>query len=155
MWKNKIKRKSVEVQPWTPLEIILNEFCLWITVRCMQVRVSWCCHIEFGSTCLLWLFYNFLGSRTALFAPWLLSSLIIVVMALEEFFLCWLSLGTKDSTISRIILPFHNSCRCVKRYYKTGGAGKARLNVATPTNATVTCTAYVLPIPYNFQTKSI
>ena len=35
----------------------------------------------------------------------------------------------------------------------TGGAGKARFNVATPTNATVTCTAYVLP--YNFQTKSI
>ena len=34
-----------------------------------------------------------------------------------------------------------------------GGAGKARFNVATPTNATVTCTAYVLP--YNFQTKSI
>ena len=34
-----------------------------------------------------------------------------------------------------------------------GGAGKARFNVATPTYATVTCTAYVLP--YNFQTKSI
>ena len=34
-----------------------------------------------------------------------------------------------------------------------GGGGKARFNVATPTNATVTCTAYVLP--YNFQTKSI
>ena len=34
-----------------------------------------------------------------------------------------------------------------------GGTGKARFNVATPTNATVTCTAYVLP--YNFQTKSI
>ena len=33
------------------------------------------------------------------------------------------------------------------------GAGKARFNVATPTNATVTCTAYALP--YNFQTKSI
>ena len=26
-----------------------------------------------------------------------------------------------------------------------GGAGKARFNVATPTNATVTCTVYVLP----------
>ena len=35
----------------------------------------------------------------------------------------------------------------------TGGAGKAKFNVATPTNATVTCTAYVLP--YNLQTKSI
>ena len=34
-----------------------------------------------------------------------------------------------------------------------GGAGKARFNVATPTHATVTCTAYV--IPYNLQTKSI
>ena len=29
-------RKSVEVQRWTPLEVIQNEFCLWITVRCMQ-----------------------------------------------------------------------------------------------------------------------
>ena len=29
-----------------------------------------------------------------------------------------------------------------------GGSGIARFNVATPTNATVTCTAYVLP--YNF-----
>ena len=36
---------------------------------------------------------------------------------------------------------------------KPGGAGKARSNVATPTNATVTWTAYVLP--YNLQTKSI
>ena len=36
---------------------------------------------------------------------------------------------------------------------RLGGGGKARFNVATPTNATVTCTAYVLP--YNFQTKSI
>ena len=34
-----------------------------------------------------------------------------------------------------------------------GGGGKARFNVATPTNATVTCKAYVLP--YNLQTKSI
>ena len=40
---------------------------------------------------------------------------------------------------------------CVKSEW--GGAGKARFNVATPTNATVTCTAYVLP--YKFQTKSI
>ena len=37
--------------------------------------------------------------------------------------------------------------------HMSGGGGKARFNVATPTNATVTCTAYVLP--YNFQTKSI
>ena len=28
--------KSVEVQHWTPLEVILNEFCLRITLRCMQ-----------------------------------------------------------------------------------------------------------------------
>ena len=34
-----------------------------------------------------------------------------------------------------------------------GGGGKGRFNVAILTNATVTCTAYVLP--YNFQTKSI
>ena len=36
---------------------------------------------------------------------------------------------------------------------KGRGAGKARFNVATPTNATVRCTAYILP--YNLQTKSI
>ena len=36
---------------------------------------------------------------------------------------------------------------------KGRGAGKARFNVATPTNVAVTCTAYVLP--YNFQTESI
>ena len=40
------------------------------------------------------------------------------------------------------------------RYYLVvRGAGKARFNVATSTNATVTCTAYI--IPYNLQTKSI
>ena len=37
--------------------------------------------------------------------------------------------------------------------WRRGGGGKARFDVATPTNATVTCTAYVLP--YNLQTKSI
>ena len=36
--KKYFHRKSVEVQPWTSLELILNEFCLLITVRCMQVR---------------------------------------------------------------------------------------------------------------------
>ena len=41
----------------------------------------------------------------------------------------------------------------VQKFLIFRGAGKARFNVATPTNATVTCTAYVLP--YNFQTKSI
>ena len=35
----------------------------------------------------------------------------------------------------------------------SGGAGKARFNVATPTYASVTCTAYVLL--YNLQTISI
>ena len=35
----------------------------------------------------------------------------------------------------------------------SGGAGKDRFNVATPTYATVTCTAYVLL--YNLQTQSI
>ena len=44
-------RKSIEIQPWTPLEVILNEFCIWITVRCMQRSRKW---IEFGSTYLLW-----------------------------------------------------------------------------------------------------
>ena len=30
--KNYFNRKSVKVQPWTPVEVILNEICLWITV---------------------------------------------------------------------------------------------------------------------------
>ena len=34
--KKYFNRKSVELQRWTPLEVIQNEFCLWITVRCMQ-----------------------------------------------------------------------------------------------------------------------
>ena len=34
--KKYFNRKPVEVQPWTSLEVILNEFCLRITVRCMQ-----------------------------------------------------------------------------------------------------------------------
>ena len=33
--------KSVQIQLWTPLEVILNEFCLWITVRCMQRSRKW------------------------------------------------------------------------------------------------------------------
>ena len=39
--KNYFNRKSVEVQPWTPLEVILNEFCLWIIVCCMQRSRNW------------------------------------------------------------------------------------------------------------------
>ena len=35
------------------------------------------------------------------------------------------------------------------------GVGKARFNVATPTYATITCTAYVHVLLYNLQTKSI
>ena len=34
--KKYFNRKSVEVQRWTPLEVIQNEFYLWITVCCMQ-----------------------------------------------------------------------------------------------------------------------
>ena len=33
--------KSIKVQHWTPLEVILNEFCLWITVCCMQRSRKW------------------------------------------------------------------------------------------------------------------
>ena len=51
----------------------------------------------------------------------------------------------------------YNSMHEIAHYYLGfqifRGAGKARFNVATPTNATVTRTAYVLP--YNLQTKSI
>ena len=37
-----LNRKSVsEVQPWAPLEVILNEFCSWITVRCIQRSRKW------------------------------------------------------------------------------------------------------------------
>ena len=46
-----------------------------------------------------------------------------------------------------------NGFELVKGILQDQGAGKARFNVATPTNATVTCTVYVLP--YNLQTKSI
>ena len=50
--------------------------------------------------------------------------------------------------------PFEVSVEGLSIFFpSTGGAGKTRFNVATPTNATVTCTAYVLPYP--FQTKSI
>ena len=41
MWKKYFNRKSVKIQPWTPLEVILNEFCLWITVHCMQRSRKW------------------------------------------------------------------------------------------------------------------
>ena len=50
--------------------------------------------------------------------------------------------------------PFYNEGRGYTAATPTcRGAGKARFNVATPTYATVTCTAYVLL--YNLQTKSI
>ena len=39
--KKYFNRKSVEVQPWNPLEVMLNEFCLWITVRCIQRSSKW------------------------------------------------------------------------------------------------------------------
>ena len=53
-------------------------------------------------------------------------------------------------------IPFNLSQHEMTKFSALGpsrGAGKARFNVATPTNVTVTCTAYVLP--YNLQTKSI
>ena len=46
-----------------------------------------------------------------------------------------------------------SSPQLVAMQIKSFLCGKARFNVATPTNVTVTCTAYVLP--YNLQTKSI
>ena len=53
--KNYFNRKSVEVQRWTPLEVILNEFCLYITRRCIcNGRVRGCCQIELGFAGLLW-----------------------------------------------------------------------------------------------------
>ena len=50
--KKYFDRKSVGVQPWTPLEVILNEFCFWIKLKyaVYNGRISGCCHIEFGST---------------------------------------------------------------------------------------------------------
>ena len=39
--KKYFNQKSIEVQPWTPLEVILNKFCLWITVSCMQRSRKW------------------------------------------------------------------------------------------------------------------
>ena len=60
--KNKIKKCLISYVKYVltenplrfNLEVILNEFCLWITVRCMQrSRISGCFHIEFSSTYLL------------------------------------------------------------------------------------------------------
>ena len=55
------------------------------------------------------------------------------------------------------LLGFLTSFHQMRAFYVfeifSGGSGIARFNVATPTNATFTCTAYVLP--YNLQTKSI
>ena len=51
------------------------------------------------------------------------------------------------------MITMSNDGGCLFDCLFQGGGGKARFNVATPTNATVTCTAYVLP--YNLQTKSI
>ena len=52
--KNYFNRKSVEVQPCTPLEIMLNGFCLkiirWYVCCTCNGRVSRCCHIEFSFT---------------------------------------------------------------------------------------------------------
>ena len=52
--KNYFNRKSVEVQRWTPLEIMLNGFCLKITrlyvCSTCNGRVSRCCHIESSFT---------------------------------------------------------------------------------------------------------
>ena len=46
-------RKSVEVQRWTPLEFKMSFVCELPHTVC-NGRVSRCCHIEFGSTSLLW-----------------------------------------------------------------------------------------------------
>ena len=51
--KKYINRKSVEVQPWTPLEVSLNEFVYELPYAVCNGRVSGCCHIEFVSTYLL------------------------------------------------------------------------------------------------------
>ena len=64
-----------------------------------------------------------------------------------------------QSAVISLLVNLHNQFASFRKALNLsalgsgGGAGKARFNVATPTNATVTCTAYVLP--YNFQTKSI
>ena len=39
--KKYFNQEYIEVQPWTALEVILNEFCLWITIRCMQRLRKW------------------------------------------------------------------------------------------------------------------
>ena len=62
-------------------------------------------------------------------------------------------MSTKVSNFVFKIIHVIEKCAKPCNRHTRGGAGKARFNVATPTNATVTCTAYVLP--YNLQTKSI
>ena len=57
--KKYFNRKSVEVQPWTPLGVIYMSFVYEIPYavcngRVKVGRVSGCCHIEFGATYLLW-----------------------------------------------------------------------------------------------------
>ena len=39
--KNYFNGKSIEVQRWTPLKVILNELCLLITRPCMQRSRTW------------------------------------------------------------------------------------------------------------------
>ena len=81
-----------------------------------------------------------------------------------SLFICYAGLHLKikcrfPALVYRCVyVGYFNELLCKWTYWErfnflTGGAGKARFNVATPTCATVTCTAYVLL--YNLQTKSI
>ena len=58
-----------------------------------------------------------------------------------------------EEKVRKVELLPTRDCEACKGPGSGGGGGKARFNVATPTYATVTCTAYVLL--YNLQTKSI
>ena len=51
--KNYFNQKSIEVQRWTPLEVILMSFVYKSHGAVCNGRVRGCCHIELGSTGLL------------------------------------------------------------------------------------------------------
>ena len=60
--KKYFNRKSVGVQPRTPLKVILNECSYELSYAVCNGRVSGCCQIELGSTYLLWTLGGF-GKR--------------------------------------------------------------------------------------------
>ena len=100
------------------------------------------------------------------FLFWFCDQLVLSNMAtVQNVWLCtqklkffviktpWQQMLTAQLNVALTITTTANIEGSILFLFYDRGAGKTRFNVATPTNATVTCTAYVLP--YNLQTKSI